>query len=282
VAQFYERAIQITLAMSDWCNSGIIAGNLSSLHTALGNLQKAIYFGEDSVKFARRAYVTTPDATKFMLISGEVSSLCNLAWTNYLMGRLEIAERTFKDADKVQRRVAPDSLMYGMNDYIDYLRRTGKISVTRRLIKIRQEVFADYSDEQSMTYRLLGDLESGAKRQENARRYYDEAVKIARLISRRDVLIEALLARGQWANRNGKLDLARNDLGDALGLARSSGYRLFEADARLGLAWTSLATRELSQCRHQAGSAQQMSEEMEYYWGQESARNLLLSVGEAK
>jgi len=52
------------------------------------------------------------------------------------------------------------------------------------------------------------------------------------------VLIEALLARGRWAAKYMKDATSTfNDLNEALGYAVDGGYRIYEADIRVALAW---------------------------------------------
>ena len=83
---------------------------------------------------------------------------------------------------------------------------------------------------------------------EEAAAHYDAALRLARSISKRDVLIEALLARASWIARTQQpsspgnqplppLAQAFSDLDEAGGYATESGYRIYEADIRLALAW---------------------------------------------
>ena len=81
------------------------------------------------------------------------------------------------------------------------------------------------------------------------------------------------MSLGRWAARNPKSlgDLSGlPDLNEALGYAVDGGYRIYEADARIGLAWAHLAAGDSS-----AGRAQQMSAQMGYHWGQVDATEAL-------
>jgi hypothetical protein len=129
------------------------------------------------------------------------------------------------------------------------------------------------------------------------------------------VLIEALLARGRWAAtlpQVGNLregDQAFSDLNEALGYAVDGGYRRYEADVRIGLAWAHLAETlrqaqgdglrqvqgdglrqaqgdglrqvqgdGLRQARQEAERALQMSVQMGYHWGQVDAAEVLAAL----
>ncbi|MEO1134028.1 MAG: FtsX-like permease family protein, partial [Cyanobacteria bacterium J06639_1] len=126
-------------------------------------------------------------------------------------------------------------------------------------------------------HRVLGELDA-AEGLLIAKDHYDKALSVARSISRRDALIEALLARGRWTAKRGEVPSAANDLEEALGYAVSSGYRIYEADIRVALAWMHKAAGQLQTARKEAEKAHRMSEEMGYYWGQKDADEVLAIV----
>ena len=93
----------------------------------------------------------------------------------------------------------------------------------------------------SWCHRVLGDLDADAGQHDSAREHYDTALKIARSISFRPVLIEALFARRSWAAKYMKdATSAFNDLNEALGYTVEGGYRRYEADIRVALAWANV------------------------------------------
>lgn len=123
---------------------------------------------------------------------------------------------------------------------------------------------------------------------------------IARGIQRRDVLIEALLARGRFyakaqtsefsENSEVLITDAFNDLNEALNYAVEGGYRIYEADIRVALAWAYLADltpgpsptgrgESLTKVKQEAERALQMSQEMGYYWGKVDAEEVLKVIG---
>ena len=93
-------------------------------------------------------------------------------------------------------------------------------------------------------------------------------------------MIEALLARGKWyAKYQKKAEAAFSDLNEALGYATDGGYRIYEADIRVALAWAHIAKDEDDKAREQVEYAKRMSEEMGYYWGKVDSEEVLAVLG---
>jgi tetratricopeptide (TPR) repeat protein len=131
----------------------------------------------------------------------------------------------------------------------------------------------------SLCHRVLGDLDADAGQREKARGHYDEAVKIARSITHRPALIEALLARGRWTARHLKdSPAAFSDLNEALDYAVDGEYRIYEADIHVAFAWANLAAGDHSKARAEAERARHMSAQMEYHWGQVDAAEVLKAL----
>ncbi|MEE8389392.1 MAG: hypothetical protein V3S14_01165 [Anaerolineae bacterium] len=302
VVPFYERANVISPSTEDWHNASNNYRNLAQLHAFLGALT-------ESADAARRAENKQE----------ECYSLAYQAWAAHLRGDLEAAGVAFQQAEALEREIDPDvRYLYGLRgiQHADHLRRTpvedgGDPSTTdetsasgqapayaRRVTEANLEICERnrWPDHVSRSHRVLGDLDADAGQHESARAHYDEALKIARSITRRDVLIEALLARGRWAARRQTLEVSQtskvstafSDLNEALGYAVDGGYRRYEADVRVALAWAHLAEAlrqaqgdSLRRARQEAERARQMSVEMGYHWGQVDVVEVLAAVDEA-
>jgi hypothetical protein len=72
---------------------------------------------------------------------------------------------------------------------------------------------------------------------------------------------------------------AFSDLNEALEYARAGGYRLYEADIRIGLAWAHLVAGDKAAARDEALYARRLSLEMGYYWGKKDAEEVLAEIG---
>jgi hypothetical protein len=74
---------------------------------------------------------------------------------------------------------------------------------------------------------------------------------------------------------------ALNDLEEALNYATTSGFRIFEADIRVALAWAHIAAGDKEKAKAEALHAKQMSKEMGYYWGNIDADEVLTEIEKA-
>ncbi len=155
--------------------------------------------------------------------------------------------------------------------------------ITEDNLKICEEYH--WQDDSSKCHRVLGDLDADSGKHVSARKHYDEAMRIARSISNRTVLIEALLARGRWYGKFMKdANAAFSDLNEVLGYATDGGYRIYEADIRIALAWAHLADNEKpieerkKFAQNEADRARNMSEQMGYYWGKIDAAEVIAKM----
>jgi tetratricopeptide (TPR) repeat protein len=275
-AHLYERKNAIALSMEDWHDASRGYERLADLHAFLGALDASADAAREELARAHRAGNQ----------GDERNSLVRQAWVDHLRGDLEAASAAFRQAEVlVQESGSNKHYLYGLRGirYADHLRRISNATYARRiteanLAKCEQN---HWRDNLSRSHRVLADLDADACQQDSARQHYDEALKIARGISYRPALIEALLARGRWAARRGNAAAARGDLDEALDYAIVSGYRIYEADIRIGLAWAHHAAGDPAMARAEAARARQMSAEMGYYWGQVDADEVLAAIDAA-
>jgi tetratricopeptide (TPR) repeat protein len=238
-----------------------------------------------------------------------------LAWAEHLRGETEAAlahfaevESLYKETDNVEYPYSLPGIWYAdtlIRSHATPLNRSSAapLDYARRITEANLEILTELRapHQISMCHRVLGDLDAIEGQPTEARAHYDEALRIARSISVRDVLIEALLGRGRYVAKDlrgcanefarnlgdlnlGGLDQAFSDLREALELATRGGYRIYEADIRVALAWAHRATpipgpspasggRE--RARAEAARARAMSERMGYPWGQVDAEEVL-------
>ena len=268
--------------------------NLTELYSHIGKLNDSADAAQQSLNLVSLALEKASDISSIIWRDQCAVSLNWLAWVNHLRGYQDRSDAAFQKAESIQKQImrpllylanqreiyTPNteylSSQYGIH-HADHLRRTGNAEYARDVSEANL-IICEHSrwlDDISQCHRVLGDLEADNKQYEKARRHYDEALKIAHSITRRDVLIEALLARGRWAARRGEVDAARSDLEEALDYALSGGYRIYEADIRVGLAWMHLAEGDNSKAREQAERAKSMSAQMGYHWGLVDAEEVL-------
>ena len=273
-APFHERKNAIALDMEDWQNASIGYQNLAELHAHLGALAASADAAREALALARRAGNKVE----------EKDSLAYGAWAAHLRGDLETAGAAFQQAEALEREIdSTVRYLYSLRgiNHADHLRRTGDADYARRITEANLEICERnrWPDDLSRCHRVLGDLDADAGQHESAHKHYDQALKITRGITRRDVLIEALLARGRWAARHLQDTPAEfSDLNEALGYAVDGGYRIYEADIRVALAWAHLAAGEPDRARQEAERAQRMSADMGYHWGQVDTAEVLAAL----
>jgi tetratricopeptide (TPR) repeat protein len=178
------------------------------LHAYLGALAAGAEAARHALALARRAENK----------EAERNSLHWQAWAAHLRGDLKAAGLAFQQEEALQKEIEPHRLyLYDLRGvrHADHLRRTGDLSLgsgqaaayARRVTEANLEICEGnrWTYLVSMCYRVLGDLHTDSGQHDSARRHYDQALKIARGITYRPALIEALLARVRWAARHGDL-----------------------------------------------------------------------------
>ena len=274
---FYERALSIALESGDWANASRGYQNLSSLYYCRGDLARSCYTAGQALDLARRA------GKKDL----EFLSLAPQAWAYHLQGNLKKASRNFRDAEALEKEndssISHLSGLRGIH-HADHLMRRGEADYARKVTQANLKICERYNFPAIMSqcHRILADLFADAGQHEEARESYGLALNLARSISHRLVLIEALLSRGRWYGKIMKDSAAASsDLNEALEYARAGGYRPYEADIRIGLAWAHLAAGNVDLARGEARFALQMSQDMGYHWGIVDAKEVLAKLDQS-
>ena len=272
--RFYERGLAIDLESGDWANASMGYQNLSELYCSRGDLARSLQAAGQALGLARLA-----GYKRF-----ERNSLAYQAWAYHLQGDMDKASQYFRDAEALEKENNP-SLLYLFSlrgiQHAEQLRRRDEVGYALKVTEANFEICESehWPDDISRCHRALADLFADAGQRENARENYGKALDRARSISQRLVLIEALLGRGRWYAKIMKDSVAAlSDLTEALEYARAGGYRLYEADIRIGLAWAHLAAGDKVAARDEAGYARRLSQEMGYYWGKKDAEEVLTEI----
>ncbi|NJO72461.1 MAG: serine protease [Leptolyngbyaceae cyanobacterium RM1_406_9] len=268
---FLERGIRVAEEMSDTNKLVHAYRDLSSVYVYLGELAQASNIIRKAANFDQD--LTEPHQA--------LNSLALESWIAYLQGNLEKAKRLFEKLEDEQCKLEPNQpYLYRSRGIFqaDYLRRTGRIQDAKYVAEANLRISRNkrWLERESRCHRILGDIESESENDADARIHYSQALKIARSISHRPILIETLRAQGVFLTRQGELEEARNDLNEALSYATKGVYRINEANIHVGLGWLCLkeadqfpekSKEKRSQAKAEAERSLQMSKEMGYYWG---------------
>jgi tetratricopeptide (TPR) repeat protein len=270
----YERANVMDAERQDWHNASITYQNLARLHASLGALEASAEAARQGLDFAHRADNK----------NDEERATGGYAWILHLLGKTKVAKDFFERSENLEQ-VMNKSRRYlysiGGIMHADHLRCTGESDYARRVTEANMQICErnHWFDDASRSHRVLGNLDSDSGNHESARVHYESALKIARSISDRAVLVEALLARGSFlAKHMMDANPAFSDLNEALGYCVESGYRIYEADVRVALAWANLAISNQQSAKAEAERALQMSNEMGYHWGKVDAKEVLKAI----
>lgn len=271
---YFERKNKIALEMQDWKNLSNGYQNLAELHAHLGALEASAEAARQALDLARKA------GDK----DGEVKTLSYQGRNFSLKGEIENANTAFEKAWVLEKEDDPSVSCLSRNPglwYAEHLLLIKQIKESRLLAVSNLEYCGKYHWDflVSNCHLVLGDLDSDAGNHVSARAHYESALKIARSIQDRGVLIEALLARGRFFAKHLKdANAASSDLNEALSYCVESGYRIYEADVRVALAWANLAVSDQQSAKAEAERALQMSNEMGYHWGRVDAEEVLKNV----
>lgn len=272
---FYERAATAYVEAGKYDFARVSYQNLAELYKNLGQLIKMQNTSKKSLFESEEIKDTHINKHR------ESSSMMRLAQAKYLRGEIAVAKEHFQAAEMLEIESGSGYLyLYGQrgNHYSEYLRRSGDRDVARRLTEtnLQECKKQGWITSLSRGYRILGDLEADAGNHVAAAEHYEQSLTIAGQIDAVDIKIEALLARGCWFAKHKKdAERAFADLDVALSLALQGGYRLYEADIRVALAWAYKAQGDEDKARSEAYIARGMSEDMGYYWGQVDAKEVL-------
>ncbi|MEU8251553.1 tetratricopeptide repeat protein [Nonomuraea sp. NPDC048916] len=264
-----RRATQAFRAVGAWHDAAVSCQNMAELHLSLGALPACGPIVNEAFELARRA-ADEEDVLVAETLRGALA---------HLEGRTDEAGEAFAAALRIAREHTPIPALYSSSGirYADYLRHLGRADEARRVHEVNLEVCraAGWRGDEAGCLTGLGDLALHAGDAGRARQWYEQAFRIARGITRRDVLIGAMLGRCRWDLRFGTSDAAvLAELKQALTMAMAGGYRIAEIDVHLLIAETHHRLRDLEAAWDSTTRGEQMSWEIGYHWGARRAEEL--------
>lgn len=264
-AGMFRRAGAEFRKQGEWHDAAISCQNVAELYLSLGALATCHRVIEQAFELAARAG-DKEDTLVAETLRGALA---------HLEGRGDEADQAFQAALRLATDFTPVPALYSSSGlrYAEHLHRSGRTdqaaSVHRRNIEICQA--AGWRADIGLCHVGLGDIALAAGDVDGARREYDESLRIARDITRRDVLISALIGHSRWSLHAGQTDDALAHVLPALRMAALGGYRLAEADGRVLLAELRAQTGDLEAAWLELTQAEEVSIEIGYHWGQHDA-----------
>jgi len=272
-AAMTRRAMQEFKDRGKWHDAAVSCQNMTELYFSLGALPACVALVQEAFELAELGG-DREDELVAETLRGALA---------HFDGRQEAAEAAFAAALRLARDFTPIPALYSSSGvrYAEHLRRSGRhadaLTVTRTNLQICRT--AGWQADEGRCHVIVGDLALDANDSDTAIAAYDEAIRIAHGITRRDIYIQALLGHARWANHTDRSDAALSDLEHAASLATLGGYRLAEIDAQVTLAETHHAMGDSAAAWEKAAQAEQMSLEIGYHWGQVDARVVMGRIG---
>ena len=227
-AEPMEASFGLALAAGNWQSAATIAGNLSELYLAKGDLSLAGDFSNQAVEYADRS-------TDWFQ---RVAAATQLAAVEHQQGRLAEAEKHYRLAEKLQKERQPAyPLLYSLSGfrYCDLLLAQGQ---SAEALRRATQTLTWMSERYWILGRALDLLTIGRAALADgdllrAEGVLSDAVAELRASGRQDQLPFGLLAQAELTRRQGALDRAARHVAEAERLARRGGMRLHQVDCEL-------------------------------------------------
>ncbi len=259
-AEPMEAALEELISQKNWLSAAANAGNLSELQLTRGEVAAALEYARQAVEYADRSEDW----------GQRISKRTTQADAEHQSGRLEAAEKLFREAERLQQENQPEyPLLYSLPGfrYCDLLLAQGQPAEAQRRGKkffewrVPGDTLLDIGLDHLTLGRAalaLGDLPEAAKR-------LDEAVNGLRASGEQIWVTRGLLTRAELHRRQDHFDRARRDLHEVEKIARRGGMRLHLTDFHLESARLALAESDPAAAREHLEKARQLVAETGYH-----------------
>jgi tetratricopeptide (TPR) repeat protein len=262
-----QLALEKRVGRQSWSGAAKVAGNLSEVLQARGDLADALRYAEKGVDYADREEDD---------VLWRVARRATLADVLLQLGRVEEAEARLEEARQVVvARKSSARVLFAIQGFTYFSSMLDKGSGPEIRTRVEETLGEDTSrgwiletalDHLSLGRSHLDDVRRGAGGDLSAAvANIEEGVGGLRRAGRQDYLPVGLLARAALHVYARAFDLARRDLDEALALATRCGFRLHEADAHLGAARLSIAEGDPAAARARLALARKIVDSTGYH-----------------
>lgn len=234
-----EAALRRRVNERAWERAAVVAGNLSELHTTLGDLEQSETRAREAVEHADRS------GSEFQ----EIVARAKLAGALHQRGDLAGAQALFEAAESRQRTYQPHHpLLYSLGGYLycDLLLDQGSadVVVSRAAQNLEWVTARRWLIDIGLNHLSLGHAHLAVGKLEVARANFDQAVDGLRAAGSLEYLARGLLGRVALFRTAREFVRAGRDLAEARKIAERSGFRLYAADCALEEARIAIAESE--------------------------------------
>ncbi len=280
-AEPLQAALDADIALKDWKNAAIDAGNLSELYVTIGALDRALAYAQQGVELADRS----GDGFEPFVRRTDVAHALHQA------GRLSEAEASFHEAEKMQKELQPQfPVLYSVQgfqfcdlllDQIKYTEVQTRAAKTLEWVTSKKLLLAKALDELSLGRAYLLEAQQEATGDfAQATASLNQAAQGLRQAGQLDYLPRGLLARSALFRAAGNFDRARADLDEAMSIATRGSMALHQADCHLAYARLYLAEDKKDKARESLAKAKEMIERMGYRRRDKDLQEIAQQLGE--
>ncbi len=259
----------------DWAGASATLQNLADLQFRIGEIQKGLQSARRALEMAEKAGSTED------ILRGQGY----LAYTFHLLGKSKEAEKWFKEADGLERKMN-ERRLYSIGGvfYADFLLSTERIDEALELTGQNLEFCREYSsiNDFSRCHRCLAAIERIRGNQKEAEAHLEKALELARKVGMPGLEIETLLEYSRLYLDKGEYKDAIKAANEVLKLCQRTGFLLYEPDAEVVLARAYLGQKDFDQAKTFANSAHSKAKKMGYKLAENDAAKVLKEIGAKK
>ncbi|MBU1262316.1 hypothetical protein KKH65_04630, partial [bacterium] len=251
-------AIKIAIEVKDWENASRGYQNLTTIQSRAGEIDTGLLSAQKALEVAEKA----------KSYEHIINSKAYLSWVFHLLGNTEEAEKGFKQADELSKKIWGHRLnsLRGVwyADFLISIKRTDEaLEITQRNLEIceRNNWPADILG----CHRAISAIERTRGNHKEAYDHLHNAFEFAKKVGMPFLEIEVLLESGRLHLDTENYQDAIYDANQVLKLCDRTGFLLYEPDAELILAKAYLAQNDPEQAKSYANSAYKKATSMHYH-----------------
>ena len=261
-----QAGLEADIALKDWKNAAVQAGNLSELFLTIGDIALALEYANQSIDLADRSGYAF----------WRMSKRTTLADALHQAGRQSEAESLFREAEEMQKDRQPEypfmyslwgfrycDLLLSQRKYQEVLSRAEQTLEWTKTERFLLDIALDHLS--LGRAHLFQALQEGSQDFTQAAEHLNQAVDGLRQAGNQDEVPRGLLARAEQYRVKGEFNKSQHDIEEAMTIAERGEMGLHQADCHLEYARLYLAMGDEDRAREHLVIAIKMIEQMGYH-----------------
>ena len=261
-----QAGLEADIALKDWKNAAVQAGNLSELFLTIGDIALALEYANQSIDLADRSGYAF----------WRMSKRTTLADALHQAGRQSEAESLFREAEEMQKDRQPEypfmyslwgfrycDLLLSQRKYQEVLSRAEQTLEWTKTERFLLDIALDHLS--LGRAHLFQALQEGSQDFTQAAEHLNQAVDGLRQAGNQDEVPRGLLARAEQYRVKGEFNKSQHDIEEAMTIAERGEMGLHQADCHLEYARLYLAMKDEDRAREHLAIAKKMIEQLGYH-----------------